>query len=221
MLDHLATKIPVYTAAGNTVVFQKHPLAVLVLTPIMKRAHSLVSAGEIVFSDSTSCCDRGGHILTFFMTPSPVGATPLAVFITDSTTEESYAAAFNLLDEALGDSAFCGRSCGPEIFITDDSNAERSALDSVWRGAILLLCIFHVAQSVWRWLWEAKHEIEKNDRQPLMKDFLALMRCTSRAEAPIQYEKCRCSEVAIRYPRYLAYLEKYWARRLDWCLAFR
>lgn len=184
----------------------------------MQRVHSLPAAREIVFSDSTSCCDRGGHILTFFMTPSPVGAMPLSVFITDSTTKESYAAAFSLLDEALGDKAFCDRRCGPEIFMTDDSDAERMALDSVWRGAILLLCIFHVAQAVWRWLWEAQHGIENCDRQPLMKDFLALMRCTSRAEVPTLYQKCRCSEVAMRYPRYLAYLEKYWDRRLDWCL---
>lgn len=217
----LAAKIPQYNAAGNTVVLQRNPLAVLVLTPIMQRAHRLPSASEIVFCDSASCCDRGGHILTFLMALSPVGGVPLAVFITDSTTKESYIAAFNLLVEALGDDAFCGRSCGPQIFMTDDSDPERDALDYVWRGSILLLCIFHVAQAVWRWLWDARHEIAKDDRQKLMSDFLALLRCTSREEAPLLYEKCCDAEVSKKYPNYLAYLKKYWDRKLDWCLAYR
>lgn len=220
-MDHLASRIPTYNAAGNTVVFERNPLAVLVLTPIMKRAHRLPTARQIVFSDTISCCDRGKHSITFFMTPSPVGAVPLAVFITDSTTKESYANAFNLLDEQFGREAFCGRSCGPEIFMTDDSDAERAGLNFVWQGAILLLCIFHVAQCVWRWLWATKHGIEQNDRQPLMKKFLKLMRCTSRADAPNLYEKCRSNTVARKYPKYLAYLEKYWNRKMDWCLAYR
>jgi hypothetical protein len=202
-------------------VFKKNPLAVLVLTPIMKRAHSLSTASQIVFSDSTSCCDRGKHSITFFMTPSPVGAVPLAVFITDSTTKESYSTAFQLLVEVFGQKAFGGRSSGPKIFMTDDSDAERGALGFVWHEAILLLCIFHVAQCIWRWLWDAKHSIEKDDRQQLMKEFLALMRCNSWPDAVILYKECCSSEIARKYPNYLEYLEKYWNRRQEWCLGYR
>lgn len=221
VFEHLAAKIPAYTASGNTVVFEKDPLAVLVLTPIMKRAHSLPAARQIVFSDSTSCCDRGKHSITFFMTPSPVGAVPLAVFITDSTTEESYTAAFKLLDQVFGQNAFGGQTNGPEIFMTDDSDAERNALGFVWQGATLLLCIFHVAQSIWRWLWDSKHCIDKDDRQPLMKEFLVLMRCNSWTDAIILYKTCCNNEIARKYPNYVNYLAKYWDRRQYWCLAYR
>lgn len=220
-MDFLAAKIPQYTAAGNLVVFERNPLAVLILTPIMKRSHSLPAARQIVFSDSTSCCDRGKHSLTFFMTPSPVGAVPLAVFITDAITKMSYATAFGLLDDCFREEAFGGRPGGPEIFMTDDSDAERAALNFVWQGAILLLCIFHVAQCMWRWLWAANHGIENDDRKKLMNKFLAVMRCTSRDEAPVLYEKLRSSTVARKYPKYLDYLQKCWKRKLDWCLAYR
>ena len=56
--------------------------------------------------------------------------------------------AFNLLKTILPSKAFYGRGpdLGPKMFMTDDSDTERSALHSAWPLAILLLCIFHVLQ---------------------------------------------------------------------------
>jgi len=54
--------------------------------------------------------------------------------------------------------------CFPKLFITDDSEAERQALKSVWPQSKQLLCRFHVCQSVWRWLWTNENSIEKFDR---------------------------------------------------------
>ena len=52
--------------------------------------------------------------------------------------------------------------------MTDDDTAQRKALQSQWKHATLLLCIFHFMQATWRWLLDSKHSIAKDDRKHLM-----------------------------------------------------
>ena len=74
---------------------------------------------------------------------------------------------FQLLKLALGEDGF--HTIGhPNCFVTDNSDAERRALQSVWPESHLFLCVFHILQQVWRWLWDAHHGIKKDDRQRLM-----------------------------------------------------
>ena len=44
----------------------------------------------------------------------------------------------------------CGPQTGPILFLTDDSNAERNALELCYPKAIRLLCTFHLLQAFWR-----------------------------------------------------------------------
>jgi len=55
--------------------------------------------------------------------------------------------------------------------MTDDSCAERQALQQVFPKSTLLLCAFHVCQAHWRWLWDTKHKINQFERQSLMTKF--------------------------------------------------
>ena len=55
--------------------------------------------------------------------------------------------------------------------MTDNSSAEINALHNSWPNSRHLLCIFHVLQAVWRWLWEAKNSIPKESRKNLMQTF--------------------------------------------------
>jgi len=48
--------------------------------------------------------------------------------------------------------AFDGKGF-PTIFLTDNSDAE-IALNAVWPNSKSLLCIFHILQDLWRWLWD-------------------------------------------------------------------
>ncbi|XP_049776193.1 uncharacterized protein LOC126164345 [Schistocerca cancellata] len=57
-----------------------------------------------------------------------------------------------LLKKTIGENLFCGHIYGPNIFLTDDSQAEQSAILSSFPSSEVLLCIFHVLQAVWRWL---------------------------------------------------------------------
>jgi len=63
--------------------------------------------------------------------------------------------------------------------MTDDSDAERSALSSSFPLATLLVCKFHVQRAVWRWLWDSEHGIVKEDRRVLMKLFQTITNAES------------------------------------------
>lgn len=71
--------------------------AVLIVTPIMKRAQKLKCSQEIIFLDSTSSVDTTSNSITVILTPSKAGAIPLAILIHNGESEESYTNAFNLL----------------------------------------------------------------------------------------------------------------------------
>ena len=73
----------IYEQNGTKVITEEDPvLAVVIVTPVMQRAHSLPLAGKIVFMDTTSSCDSKNHVITFLLTPCAAGAMPMAVFRT-------------------------------------------------------------------------------------------------------------------------------------------
>lgn len=74
---------------------------------------------------------------------------------------------FKLLKLALGGDGFY-RVGHPNCFVTDNCDAERHALQSVWPESHLFLCVFHILQQIWRWLWDSHHGIKKDDCHRLM-----------------------------------------------------
>lgn len=71
--------------------------AILVVTPVMKRAHKLVSASEIVFVDSTASVESGKSTLTIILIGTKAGAIPIGVFMHEKQTALNYEKAFRLL----------------------------------------------------------------------------------------------------------------------------
>ncbi|KAH9366838.1 hypothetical protein HPB48_022772 [Haemaphysalis longicornis] len=131
--------------------------AVLVVTAIMSRTQALGTAKEMVFLDSTASCDETQSTVTVVLTATPVGAMPLAVLLHSSQSTESYKAAFDLLKQSY---PLCfGGVPAPQCFMTDNSAAERAALEATWPEATRLLCHFHVAQAEWRWLQASRNQI--------------------------------------------------------------
>ena len=221
MLDVLKAKIAVWAdSCGATVVMQEEPFAVCILTGIMRRAHSTQFARDVCFVDSTASCDATNTAITFMLAPTVAGAVPLAVVMTDSTSYSSYAAGFSLLKTILPADAFAEQQF-PSVFVTDDCDAERSALHACWPQAALKLCLFHVAQAVWRWLWAEAHHIAKDDRKQLMMEFRKIMYCCDKDEAENAYAEAISSETAVDYENFQQYLSGLWARKELWCLAWR
>ncbi|GFT65358.1 SWIM-type domain-containing protein [Trichonephila clavipes] len=139
---------------GTTVkVHEDHLWAVLLVTPLMKRNHHLFSSKEIIFIDSTSS-EASSSTITILLSATKVGALPLAVMIHASQSIQNYINAFQLLKMNFPQ-CFGGQDY-PEVFMSDDSSAEKGALAAVWPEAKQLLCHFHVAQAEWRWLFRTR-----------------------------------------------------------------
>jgi len=218
MWSVLNCKVAAYTEAGSRVSVLREPFIVAILTPIMQRAHTLSSAADIAFVDSTASCDADNHVITFVMVTSPYGAVPAGVVITASQTQQDYTAGFTELNNLLERKGFGGQGY-PNVIITDDSTAERAALHAVWPTGVQKLCHFHVMQAVWRWLWDANHAVTKDDRKPLMQAFRNVLYATTEVAAEACYEDLIQS--AEEYPNFLLYVQGLWERRESWCIAWR
>ena len=204
---------------GCQVLTSKDPLVAVIITPVMRRAQELGDASGICFVDSTASCDANNHTITFLLTPCAAGAVPLAVLITPGQSQADYEAGFRLLKDSCGN--VFGGSSHPAVFMTDDSNAERSALAATWPESLLRLCLFHVPQANWRWLWDSKNAIEKEDRPSLMNEFRQIMMATSKDGALEAYSMAITSQLSFKYPRWQERVKKYFERCEAWCIAWR
>ncbi|KAL5238208.1 hypothetical protein ACI65C_005618 [Semiaphis heraclei] len=157
-----------------------NPWAVIVVTPIMKRAQDMKCSREIIFIDSSSSVDTTNTTVTNILSPSKAGAIPLAILIHEGQTEESYIGALSLLKNNFPN-CFGGIE-SPLVFMTDDSAAEKKALSKLWPKAKQFLCHFHMCQAEWRWLHDSKNGINLNNRLPLMKLFQLAMYSMSEEE---------------------------------------
>jgi hypothetical protein len=162
-----------------------------------------------------------GVTSTFLFGASKVGAIPLAVAFHKGQSEESYTLAFEMIKNELGPQAFGGKG-SPASFRIDDSKAEYNALKAVWPESEIFLCTFHVLQSMWRWLWQAKNNIDKSDRQHLILVFRQLLY----SQTSIEYDEiCISIEedvVVKKYKNFLRYLKDQWlARKHLWALCYR
>lgn len=212
----LREKESIYSQAGHSVKFVENPFAVVILTPLMKRAHNIKSAKDIVFVDSTSSCDTEQHTITFFLTPCPAGAAPLGIVITKGQSYESYKAGFQLFKDSLVDLPAFGNQSYPKIFMTDNSDAETKALKFVWPESENALCKFHINQAVWRWLCEGKNALVE-ERQQLMYSFQRIMHANL-ADVEKEYENALS---ITENEKWISYLSSYWQFKEKWILAYR
>lgn len=212
----LSEKENTYKQHQVTIKYQEKPFVILILTPIMKRCHSLLpSCKSVVFVDTTSACDAENHSLTFLLAPCAIGAVPIGVIITQDQTQNSYTAGFSFLAQEMREGF--GKQGYPDVFITDNSEAEINALKSVWPKSSHFLCIFHVAQAVWRWLCDSNHLVSKEDRSGLMNRFRKVLYSHSVTEAGTEFE----GVFDERYPLWNNYMRSYWSFKEKWCLAWR
>ena len=134
-------------------------------TPFMRQVvDCLPECRDVFFIDSSASCDLEDTSLTFVVTSTSVGAMPIAVVLHSSQNYYCYKKAFELVNQLLG--------FPPRVILTDDSEAEQKALRSVFDSAILLLCAFHVMQSVFRWLSNKESSVPRDKQLFLLKSEL-------------------------------------------------
>ena len=123
--------------------------------------------------------------------------------------------------------SFYGRGdSGPELFLTDDSAAERAALKAVWPESTLMLCIFHYLQAWWSWLWDKKQNIAKADRQPIMQLVKGMLFTHSESSLSKRYDGLiksagESDSYVYKYPHVLTRFQNFWERRHEWALSYR
>ena len=106
-----------------------------VVTGLMNRVHEKVlQSGEICYMDALASFEPLNMSITLLYTSCIVGALPLRLIVTSDEREIMLEKVLNLLKLILPQHAFFGHGpqIGPKVFITDDSSAERNALELCW-----------------------------------------------------------------------------------------
>ncbi|KAL2096943.1 hypothetical protein ACEWY4_006150 [Coilia grayii] len=198
-------------------------LIVAICTPLMKRVHAQVQqSGEMAFIDSTGNCDRQNHRLFLLLTDCSAGRLPLGVLVTTSESQQTISAALHLLTSILPREAFFGRQeTGPQVIMTDDCLALRNSLRALYPDSTCVLCIFHLAQAMWRWLWSSHHGVPKGHRPQLMRSFQGLIYAESAASLEKLYMALTEDPVAKGHPQFLRHLAEVYARPEEWAICLQ
>ena len=109
----------------------------------------------------------------------------------------------------------------PQVFMTDDSKAEINALKHVFPDSTTLLCIFHLLQALWRWLWNGSHNIHIHDRKPLMQCFRKVVYASTVSDCENYNEALLANETVGKYTLFLDHVAALWLRKSAWCIALR
>ena len=203
----------------------KGETVVAIVDPFMRRVHETIpQSGEIVFMDATSNLDRNDSKVFHLVCPSPVGGLPLATLITTREDSETVLFGLQVLQSVLPGNAFYGRgrTVGPVVVMTDDCDAERNALSVAWPRSTLLLCIFHVLQAQWTWLWDQKHGVEHRDKPVLLNLFRAVLYADTADGRATKLEELYADNTMLKYPLYQKHLEENTLPKMGaWSLATR
>jgi len=106
----------------------------------------------------------------------------------------------------------------PDICMTDNDDGLRNALKAVWQGDTLFLCLFHVLQTVWRYLFTNNSGIAPQDRQLLFSKF---KRCVYAKEEEVAAATTDLFEFPVLSIGCTKYFSDFWKYSQDWILVYR
>ena len=110
---------------------------------------------------------------------------------------------------------------GPQIIMTDNCSELRDALNKNWSIAILLLCIFHMLQQVWKWIFVAKHGVRNSDRAKIINLFRNMLYEKEEDDVEMAYDHMITLDVVSKYPNLVTYLMTLYDRKEEWALCYR
>ena len=197
------------------------PFILVIVTPLMKRVHKKVqTSSELVFFYLSGGMEEYNLRVFLMVTHTPIGALPLGIVITSDETTDTLVRALEMFQTCLPTEAFYGKGkIGPSVIMTDNCSELRDALGAVWSKAVLLLCIFHIMQQVWRWLFEKKHGIQFGDRPQIMGKFKEIVYADEEEEAEEKFNSLR--ESVAQYRNLLLYIDDLYDIRETWCIYSR
>ena len=210
-------KIAELEPLGYTIKYSTAPLAIVIVTPLMSRFLSKLKGKVPHFVDSACGCDQTDTSITSFLAPSEAGAIPIAIMLHDSQSTESYATGFNMIKSVWDKKSKYEIAC----FVCDDSSSLHAALKITWPLVIILLCIFHVLQALWNWLFKAGNKIELQDRKLLINNFKNLVYAENINDFQTEYEKLIALPQAQKYDKFIKHVDHLYDRKEMWAFAYR
>ncbi|KAK3925724.1 Proepiregulin [Frankliniella fusca] len=196
---------------------------VAICTPLMKRVHThLPSSAEMMFIDASGNMDGCNARVFNIFTHSVAGGLPLGILITFCEDETVITAAMDLWKTVIPDKAFYGRGVkGPKIVMTDDSKAERNSLQVCFPDAVLLLCIFHVLQAMWRYIWDSKHEVPFQEKSELYLIFHRILYAPNTEVFEELYSEAEKNELFLKNNIVRSHIIGLKDRANEWALSHR
>ncbi|GIY71778.1 uncharacterized protein CDAR_551191 [Caerostris darwini] len=197
-------------------------IIVVLSTPLMQRAHSMKSSGEVVFVDNSGYLDRCHCYVYVVMAYSCTEGLPLGLLISTSDTEEILTAGFKLLADILPDKAFgsFGRQ-GPEVFLTANDDALQNSLKAVYPESAVLLCAYNMSHELWRWLWNPDNGIEEPDRCLLFSLAYKVMQTKTADEFTEVTEALNTNETVQKYDNFKQHFEDIKSHSDRWAVCFK
>lgn len=105
--------------------------------------------------------------------------------------------------------------------MTDNCGELRNSLHRIWPDSTLLLCIFHILQQVWRWLYDKNHGVSQNDRVEIMKLFKNVIYALNLEEFEETSVLLQESNVTSKYEHCISYFEELFSLSKSWAKCFR
>lgn len=196
---------------------------IAILSPLMRRiSEGFDESGEVLFIDSSGNVDRYGCKVFFIYTNSCAGGMLVGSLIVTSEATSIIVKGLELWKKILSPESLGKRGqIGPRIFMTDDSLAERNALREVFPQTTLLLCIFHVLQAAWRYLWDSNHGISLKHRPVLFSGIKNMIYSKDTDELNNSFNLINQNPITNDYPRFKVYVEGLFQRRQEWAICLR
>ncbi|XP_065218759.1 uncharacterized protein LOC135844466 [Planococcus citri] len=200
--------------------YEQKPV-VAIVTPFMKRIHQKWPySAELAFVDSTENFDRQQYRVFVLLTHSFIGALPLGIIVTTTEKADAVSLGINMMKKLIGQGAFFGSEQGPKIIIAGHSSSERNGLRCAFPQANVLLCIFLILRSVWRFLYKSENGVQKNDKNEIYHLFKALVYANDEGELQKKYMLMVQNHTMNKYPEVGRYFSDYWNIREEWALCF-
>lgn len=191
-------------------------------TPFMHRVHKLVKqSGDLVFVDSYGDLDEPNSCrVLMLVTYSCIGAVPLGCLVTTSETVPCLKAALDLYKQILPAGCFFDKE-GPDMLFTNDNEAERQSLKSAFPESHLLICLSHILQASWSFVYDRKNGIKKDQRSILFSKIRVLLFSQTVEELEMNYTFVSDDALVKTYPLFVDYLRHIYNHRHDWSLVYR
>lgn len=157
------------------------------------------------------------------LTNSFAGGLPLGILITSTESDEVLIEGFKTIKELLpAETSFGGRGLqGPQIFMTDNSAAERNGLEANFPNAIFLLCQFHILQAFWRYVWDSSNGVSADHKKDLYFYFKRMVHARSEHDFNNYHGLLYADQRFQSYPKVKDYVDKLMTRKDEWALYTR